>query len=466
MSTTKATIRPLVIGTFSTAESLEKMRELIIRDGKEHHCFSNDRGLHNHLSHHLVAACDMGATPKQLEEIYEKEARGERPIGDTGVPVDEMRWQARLGDRNAYGAYLVFFSDQIAKKGVTKTLEDWLMAAPANFNGTSMFSRFFGGALHPLLHVGFGVELGLDSLVAQGLAMCATTEGDFVSVLGDHWSSAMPKIPEVPTKGVTLFSLLRQVYDSPDLVPALPYVPSDASGAGIYQVLHSATRTHALRNLYSKWSIDTTLEGAAFDAEINRRVEEAYWQSVLLTVGLGRTGREPRVDFFLVHALTSAIVLPRLLDVLPQKLHKVQMLQGYARSSAAWVLARGRPRINPTLLMSYPKDPAPASLKTSNVTDPWTPIITNALRFDDSHIIKTIRALYYGQIHYGKVAAGQVIGTFNETGKETHPGLAQIDGTVWIRAAGVLHSALGWSSFNNAAAKWDRSGLGWDAAWE
>ncbi|CAK5283035.1 unnamed protein product [Mycena citricolor] len=466
MSTVDVTIRAGVVSTFATPEATKKLQELLIRDGKEHHCFFNDRGFHNHLPHHLIAACDMGASPKLLEEIYELEARDQRPVGEPGPPLDDVRWTSRLGDRSAYATYLVFFKEKIAKYGVTKTLEDYLMSPDANFNGASMFGRLFGGALHPIIHIGFGVELGLDSLVAQGLAMCAGTEGNFSSVVADHWSTAMPKVPEVPTKGVTLFSILRQVYESPELTPTLPYVPNDAIGTGFYKISDSPIHTHALRNLYSKWSIDTTLEGAAFDAEISKRIEEAYWQAMLLTAGVGRTGHGPRIDFFLMHAITSAIVLPRLLDALPQKLHKVQMLQGFARACAVWGIARGRPHINASLLMSYPALPAPASLKTSTAADPWAPIITTGLDHFDSHVVKTIRGLYYGHIHYGNVPAGQVFGALDENGNETHPGLAKLDGTAWIRAAGITCTALGWMAFGEEGGKWDRSGLGWDAAWE
>ncbi|CAK5276459.1 unnamed protein product [Mycena citricolor] len=466
MSVSNATILPGVVRGLAKPEATKKLQELLIKDGKEHHCFFNDRGFHNHLADHIIAAYDMGASPELLDEIYKTEAQEQRPLGETGPLLDDVRWQSRLGDPNAYAAYLVFFQEKIAKYGITKTLEDYLMSPKANGKGASMFGRLFGGALHPIIHVGFGAELGLDSLIAQGLAMCASTEGDFSSVVADHWTTAMPKVPEVPTKGVTLFSILRQVYESPDLLPTLPYSPNDAIGTGYYKLCDSPKHTHALRSLYSKWSIDTTLEGAAFDAEINKRVEEALWQAMLFTAGTGRTGHAPRLDFFLMHSITTAIVLPRLLDALPQKLHKVQMLQGYARACAAWAIARGRPHINPSLLMSYPALPAPESLKTSTAADPWAPIITTALDHYDAHLVKTIRALYYGHINYGKVAAGQVPGAVDENGKETHPGLGKLDGTAWIRAAGVTCSSLGWMAFGEKAGDWDRSGLGWDAAWE
>ncbi|CAK5282669.1 unnamed protein product [Mycena citricolor] len=404
---------------------MENLQELLIRDGDEHHCFFDDRGLHTHLPQRLIAACDMGGSP-QLLEIYALEARDQRPLGLSGPPLDDGRWLSRLGDR---------------RHGAAKTLEDYLMAPDANFNGASMLGLLFGGAMHPLIHIGCGVELGLDSLVAQGPAMCAGTEDDFSFVVADHWSTAMPKVPDVPTQGVTLFSILRQMYESPDLLSLLP----------------SATRAHARMRcaacMYSQWSIDTTLDGAAFDAEIAKRVEKAYWQAMLL-------------DFYLMHTLTSAIVLPRLLRALPQKLHKVQLLQGYARTCALWVIARGRPRVNPSLLMSYPNLPVPAGLKTSTATDPWAQLITNALQDFDSHVVKTVRALYSGHIHFGKVAAGQVVGAFDESGRETHPGLSKLDGTAWIRAAGITCSALGWMGFGEEAGRWDRSVLGLDAAWE
>ncbi|CAK5266484.1 unnamed protein product [Mycena citricolor] len=369
----------------------------------------------------------MGGSPQLLEEIYALEARDRRPLGLPGPPLDDGRWLSRLGDRSAYTIYLVFFKEKIARHGVTKPLEDCLMAPDANFNGASMFGRLFGGAMHPLIHIGFGVELGRDSLVAQGLAMCAGTEGDFSSVVADHWSTAMPKVPDVPTQGVTLFSILRQMYESPDLLSLLPYVPNDANGAGFYKLCDSRTRTHALRGFVLAGDAARLLPHAHAHQR-NRPAPPAPCAAAETPQGPAAAGIRPRLRT-VGHRARAAPCQPLAADVVPNL-------------------------------------PVPAGLKTSTATDPWAQLITNALQDFDSHVVKTVRALYSGHIHFGKVAAGQVVGAFDESGRETHPGLSKLDGTAWIRAAGITCSALGWMGFGEEAGRWDRSVLGLNAAWE
>ncbi|CAK5263338.1 unnamed protein product [Mycena citricolor] len=157
VSTASRHFRPGLVHSPATPEAGQKLRELLLRDTKEHHCFFNDLGFHNHLSHHLVAAYDMGATPALLQKIFDEEAKEQRPVGTNGDDLTEKNWTTKLGDRNAYGSYLSFFTDRIQNLGVQKTLEEFLMSPAANGNGASMFARFFSGALHPFLHVGVSI---------------------------------------------------------------------------------------------------------------------------------------------------------------------------------------------------------------------------------------------------------------------------------------------------------------------
>ena len=79
-----------------------------------------------------------------------------------------------------------------------------------------------------------------------------------------------------------------------------------------------------------------------------------------------------------------------------------------------------------------------------------------------------MRALFYAAQKYGSTAAGDVVGTFrNEEGQvETHKGMGKVDGTLFVRAAGVVMDTLGWVSHGQAVGAWDRSALGWEDAWK
>ncbi|KAJ7501933.1 hypothetical protein B0H11DRAFT_1855201, partial [Mycena galericulata] len=469
-------IQPGLIHTPSTHDAAVILEQLLYKDYVTHHCFFNDRGFHNHLPHHLVAAYDMGATPALLKVIYEDLAPTLRPVDRQGEDITESNWTARLGEHKAYGSYLAFFSEQLSKNGVPETMRKFIMAPEANGNGAAMFSRLLSGALHPFLQVGFGVELGQDFMVAQGLAMGAVTE----SAATDFVLDAPSNLPEITstTKGITLLSLLREVYDSDLFKPALPYDPGYLAMFRLTKIAENPERGPELRRIYAKWSIDTTLTGTAAAREFDSKVQECLWQATLLLAATGRPNRAPRLDFFLMHVLTSALCLPSILSVLPDPVHKAQLLQGYARASALFVLLRGRPRIDIPLLMSYtavPRPPAhappggPDALgdpRGGGETNPWLAIVQNALHHKDAHVLKAVRTLYYAAQRYGGTAPGEAIGARDGKGGETHVGAGKMDGTIFVRAAGLVSDVLGWIAYGEKEGDWDRSALGWDAAWE
>ena len=142
-----------------------------------------------------------------------------------------------------------------------------------------------------------------------------------------------------------------------------------------------------------------------------------------------------------------------------------------------YVLLRGRPRIDPELIMSYTATPRPpvAPVKpdssavgdptNEDYVDPWPAIVLSAQYAPDAHTPKAIRALCYGARNYGTTPAGGSVGAFKPNGIETHAGVGKMDGTIFIRAAGVVMDTLGWVNYGQKEGNWDRSALGWDDAW-
>jgi hypothetical protein len=273
------------------------------------------------------------------------------------------------------------------------------------------------------------------------------------------------------------------VYASPALTP-FPYnpVPYNRTLTFADNFKHiaedHAAASAAIKRIYAQWPIATTLTGAASDAEFASKTEECFVQATLLLAATSKPNRVPRPDFFLAHLVTTALCLPSLLKIIPRAAQKAQMLQGYARASALVANIRGRPRIDIPLLMSYSPHPQPAAPGPHNNTNtlgdthvatqdnPWLAIVHNALQHKEPHVVKTVRALYYAAQHYGRKGAGEAIGAVDEKGDETHLGARELDGSIFVRAAGVVSDALGWVAFGGEERRWDFSGVGWDAAWE
>ncbi|KAJ7913628.1 hypothetical protein B0H13DRAFT_1612389 [Mycena leptocephala] len=426
------TLKPgLVNFPGATPASTALVVELLRKDVAEHHCYFNDDHFHNHLSHQILSLHDLGASAECIQAMYDKAAAIQRPLHPNGTPAEsnritEKNWTSHMGEENAhmYPDYVTFFASEIAKHGVPSVLERYLFSPEANGNGTFMLARFMSGLVHPIIDTAFGIEFDQSFLIAPGLAMAAVTfpEG---AVLMDM-PSGLPEIKSGPP--TTLLSLLREVYESPKLTP-MPYDEGRVAFKPLMDRMASnPDRAAAIREIYAKWVFDFT------DAEdFSKKVDECMWQAALLLGATSKAGRKPRMDFFIMHFLTSALSVRVVLDALKQPLHKAQLLQAYARTAAMFAFLRGRPCIDPALVMSYTACPAPP--KTASASglgrlgygSPWLAILNNAAVHPEPHVVKAIRSLFYCAQHYGE---------------ETHKGAAMMDGTLFIRVAGVLMDAI------------------------
>ena len=279
------------------------------------------------------------------------------------------------------------------------------------------------------------------------------------------------------SQSITLLELIAQVYESKVLHPPMPYDPDALLSARIRLALNNggAEEIHRLCSQYG-------IFGDFNETDLASKVEECIWVSTLLMASTGREERKPRLDFFLMHLVTSSLFLKPLFAVLEKPAHKVALLNAYIPTLVLTTLTRGRPRINPKLLMSYtdkPRPPVSAGIlpepystslgNPQNDIDynPWPAMIEAVQYHQDSHVPKTLRTLIFASQNYGDKAPGTAIGAFHrDSGAETHNGTGKMDGTIFVRAAGILMDALGWVSHGQKEGSWDRSALGWDAAWD
>ncbi|KAJ7112407.1 hypothetical protein C8R43DRAFT_961813 [Mycena crocata] len=434
--------------------SLALLQELLRKDYEEHHCFGLTPGF-----------TTISLTISMQKPLHKP--------GSTG-PAEDLtpaNWTRRLGKSEAYPDYLAFFASQISATGVSTTLQRYVFSPSANGNGGLMLIRIVSGLMHPFIQLGYGVEFGQDFMVAQGLAQAAVTPPGGVPAF--DMPSAMPTFENTNKPSPSLLSLLREAYDSPILVPVMPYEPEALMIKRLRDWMSDPKRGAEIRRIYSKWTID--IDGG--DEEIDKKVQECILQATLLFASTGKPGRKPRVDFFLMHYLTGVLFLPSVLKLLDTTIAKAQLVHSYVRVAALILMLRGRPRINIPLIMSYPMYPQPPGVTAvaspsafgkpddAAGSNPWLAIIKNSLHHPEPHVAKAVRTLYYAAQLYGHTSAGAFAGSFDESGAETHSGSTTLDGTVFIRAAGVMSQAMGWVIVGEEGADWDRSGLGWEEAW-
>lgn len=278
------------------------------------------------------------------------------------------------------------------------------------------------------------------------------------------------------TKGKPLLHVLRSLYNTDALKP-VPYDPDKTLTQYVRDTMKDG-RPEEIRKLCATWWGNETTES---QVKLDAKVEELFWVTALLLCGTSKRGRKPRLDFVLMHALNATLLLSSLLKIISNSASKVKLLKAFLPVTMTYVLARGRPRIDAGLVMSYTASPRPPGRPSATLTpspgtvgdpnetyNPWLNICASVIHAPDAHTVKAIRALYYAAQHYGHKKARDLPGSFidEEQQKGALPGISELDGTLFIRAAGVVMDTLGWVTHGDDPGKWDFSGLGWDEAWK
>jgi hypothetical protein len=90
----------------ATLASKKVTEELLATDHEKHHCYFRSMGLHNHLSHHILAAYDFGASAELLKAMYANGEWMQRPImldqADGVIQPGEIttdNWRKYLGEQ-------------------------------------------------------------------------------------------------------------------------------------------------------------------------------------------------------------------------------------------------------------------------------------------------------------------------------------------------------------------------------
>ncbi|GAA5952657.1 hypothetical protein JCM3765_002235 [Sporobolomyces pararoseus] len=199
-------------------EAKETVRRCLEENHVNSHTFFNDKGFHNHCAHHLLAAYSLGASPSLLEEILtlHKETASKPMPPLAPIDITENNWTEYLGDERFYPNYLAFFHRLISSpppptspyygrpSSAVPVIEQYLLGGEGQ-----MLIRAVSGAIHPLIHIGHGVEFELDSIVAEGLAQCAVHEPRTCALFPSNWPPAPPKPSHLQSAFSSAFSSLR-----------------------------------------------------------------------------------------------------------------------------------------------------------------------------------------------------------------------------------------------------------------
>ena len=376
-------------------DSIDEVNRLLQHNHEAFHVIYNPGpGMHNHHVHYLLTDLSLGATPAQLRQAYQSNESYQRPI-DAGaegqqIVINEENYTAALGKFENYAAWLVYFEAVIARKGWQQTMQEYLFAKSPRaddmlgrmFDGRFCSSEYkfrannVAGAIHPIIHLGFGVEYAQSAVVAEGLAMAAIhADKCGLSLLRiEKRASTTKRRPGL--EAIFLESRRNtNIKDDPNWEEG-----SLNRGVDFYSGMPDD-----LIDLAASYQVDFSS-----DASLQKQVAEMMSVSAWFAVAAQSPQKQVKIDFFLMHCVNLGIFLKSFADLTWLDLAaKARILEWKVRMDLIIYVHRGCPELRISEIQNY----VPRRSDSMN----WDTIIDRSKNIpDDGHVVKMIRALNQG----------------------------------------------------------------------
>ncbi|KAI9306099.1 hypothetical protein BJ944DRAFT_287266 [Cunninghamella echinulata] len=398
-----------------TANTTSVAEKLLAKNNLLHDIYFHERKFHNHLTHHILAAYSLGAKEEQLEKIYKEHASYQRPLPPVlDETITRDNYLKYLGSAKSYTSYLRFFEKEIAQHGIINTVRRFIWSG-------DMLSRALGGALHPIIHIGYSVEFSLPGQAAEGLALAACTKGSITKWIGEYppiSDSLVPihteeifnkhheELKEVETekKKRTILEIVEFIHTNKFFDGAVPKDDERLrAGKLLYEPRIYPPYTDQLYEYVQQWISDHRWDTRE---AIDDRLKELYTSMVLIYGASGfkvddEHDERVQLDFFLMHTLTSSYFL----HILTPHIHineAAAMIQGHLLSTLIYYVGMGRPQIQVDRLLAYKS----SSLFRDDDPQNWHHILATAVNEDEAHVVKVIRSIAMANILYGNDIEG------------------------------------------------------------
>ncbi|KAL9118256.1 MAG: hypothetical protein Q9187_005201 [Circinaria calcarea] len=411
-----------------TEESAAKASEVLQQNHEKHHIFFNQEGFHNHIAHHVLTLYALGASPATIQRHYDNNKSYQRHAETLidGVAEDlhdPANFQECLGNERYYHDYLVFFQNEIDKKGVEEVINDYLLKG--NERAEDLLVRTYSGFLHPLIHLGFGVEFKQPAIVAEALAQAA---------VHDNWLTPFFKGAEQVARagGKTndahsLVDLLDQVRADRKLSSAARWDDGNKIRDGIL-----ARASDEMINYASQWNVSID--------ELQPRTAEMTNAAAYFTGGAQHPPKQIKFDFYYMHCVNASIFYSSFLNQhWISDANKARLLEWKGRLDLCMYASRRSPQPLLEEIVNYrPKE----ALSSSGS---WEKIFDRVKEHeDDGHASKFIRALAHGK---------EICEPYEESGR------FRIKQAMWSQLANMVIDSV-----EDTGDTWVRS-AGFDEAW-
>ncbi|RAL16799.1 questin oxidase family protein [Aspergillus homomorphus CBS 101889] len=368
-----------------TSESATLTSQLLTLNHKLYHTRWQDT-FHNHLTHHLLALWSLGATPAEIQDMWEynKGYQGpieKQPSTDAGSGLnlkDPAVFAQCLGDDDRYLDFLRFFEEEIHTKGMETVVIEYLFQGDERAD--DILGRMFTDLVHPIIHLGCGIEFQQPALVAEALAgACVHVNWPktFLLATEAHVQESAANSRPIPSR--SLLEVLETLRNDPIIGNGVKANdPFNKIPDGFLQRVSAAQLAPHLGQF------QVPRDDAA---ELHRKAAQMMYTTAYMLGAAQQPGKHEALDFVTLHCVTLAVFFPAFLaqDWLANA-HKARLLEATARVAAVMYAGCACPPLYPERIRTYvPRHPA----------DGWPELFHRAVVYrDEGHAAKLIRALY------------------------------------------------------------------------
>lgn len=409
-------------GPVINAESAKTASQILQENHDKYHIFFKSDGFHNHIAHHILSIYALGATKQEIQKAYDMNQdyqRPQYPVKDDVVRDmrDEATFAKYLGQEKYFSDYQAFFQKEIEAKGWQVVLNERLFARDKDAD--ALLVRMYAGFLHPIIHLGFGVEFKQPAVIAEALAQAAIHNDWIGELLLPAEKMATEKRSEK-----SLFGLIEEIQACEKIINAPHWEDGNKVRDGLL-----ARAPDEMIDLASQWQVKAD--------ELEKKTAEMVNAAAYFTGSAQNPPKQVKFDFYYMHCINCSIFFSSFLkQEWLSTSNKIRLLEWKGRLDLAMYASRKSPRLMMNEITDYsPKQPSD-----------WEQIFKRVDRHeDDGHAAKFIRALAHGQ---------QACALFEE--KESWP----VQGNSWLQLAHMVMDSV-----EDDGSHWVRS-AGFPQAWE
>jgi hypothetical protein len=143
----------------------ETLRALVTAHGSSYSPRYSAAALSDHGPMACLALHGLGIGESRIQEFAAEYRPRLAPLRQPSVQLDVGNWYQHRGRSDSYEALREFFSGEIRERGYQATLGRYL---------PTLISGWVPDLFHPLIRLAYGIEFGVPSEIAAGLAYLAT----------------------------------------------------------------------------------------------------------------------------------------------------------------------------------------------------------------------------------------------------------------------------------------------------